>query len=652
MVANLPAWVPAHVQIAASPVASAGWLTRFNQWRANTGLAKLPENTLWSVGDYDHAVYMVKNDLVTHYETPGTPYYTSDGDTAARNSNIYVSSSTSTTDEQAIDWWMQAPFHAMGMMDPRLTQTAFGSYREVKSGWNMGAAVDVLRGNSFTGGAYPVYFPGSGTTVPLATYGGGEFPDPLQACSGYSVPTGLPVFVQAGGNTATTAGSVHSFTGNGVALEHCVIDSSNASVGSYLYGRGGVILIPRQPLQTGVKYVVALTVNGVPYTWSFNVGSFISAITPCASAALTADKTSPQLSGTTVTFTATSTACANPRYAFWVQYPDLTWHLVQDFGGPTFAWNTGGLPAGSYLVHVWVNTGGYGYDAIGSGTMTLTSNTCSSALLSPSSSSQPVGATIGFTASSAGCSSPRYAFWAQYPDTSWHFLQNFGGPTFNWNTAGLPPGTYTVHVWVNTWGNGYDAIGSATVTLTSSTCSSASLSPSSSSQPAGATIGFTASSTGCSSPRYAFWVLYPDTSWHFMQNFGWPAFNWNTAGLLPGIYTVHVWVNTWGNGYDAWGSSTVTLTGCATASISPATATAARGSTINFTASSTGCSNPRYAYWVLDPGGVWHFVSDFPGATFAWNTTGLAAGVYTVHVWANVTGTGYDAIGSSTITLT
>jgi len=141
---------PPSVQIATSPTASGSWLTRFNTWRANTGLPLLTENTTWSTGDYDHALYMVKNDLVTHYETPGTPYYTAAGDTAARNSNIYVSSSTATPDEQAIDWWMQAPFHAMGMMDPRLTQTGFGSYREVKSGWNMGAAVDVLRGNSFS----------------------------------------------------------------------------------------------------------------------------------------------------------------------------------------------------------------------------------------------------------------------------------------------------------------------------------------------------------------------------------------------------------------------------------------------------------------------------------------------------------------------
>ena len=158
------------------------WLDRPNLWRTSTGVGPLTENTLYSSGDYNHSVYMVKNDLVTHYETPGVPYYTTAGDTAARNSNIEVNSSTAFTDTQAIDWWMAAPFHSMGMMDPRLTQTGFGAYREAKSGWAAGFSLDTIHGNSFTGGSYPVYFPGNGTTEPLTNYSGNEFPDPLSAC--------------------------------------------------------------------------------------------------------------------------------------------------------------------------------------------------------------------------------------------------------------------------------------------------------------------------------------------------------------------------------------------------------------------------------------------------------------------------------------
>jgi hypothetical protein len=263
------------VSLNATPVASPAWLSRLNAWRANTGLPNLTENTTWSAGDYNHSLYMVKNDLVTHYETAGVPYYTVAGDTAARDSNIQVSSTTSATDSQAIDWWMAAPFHAMSMMDPLLASTGFGAYRQVKSGWDAGFSLDVSRGRLSSGGRYPVYFPGNGTTEPLSTFGGGEYPNPLQACSGYSAPTGLPVFIEVGSNVATTA-SAHSFTGNGVALQHCVIDSRNAALGSSLQWHGAVVLIPKAPLQTGVKYVVALPVNAKPYTWSVAVGAALT----------------------------------------------------------------------------------------------------------------------------------------------------------------------------------------------------------------------------------------------------------------------------------------------------------------------------------------------------------------------------------------
>src|SRR5262249_38103687 len=144
--------------------------------------------------------------------------------------------------------------------------------RQVKSGWQAGFTLDVLRGNSFTGGTYPVFFPGNNSSQPLKTYGGFESPDPLSACPGYSAPTGLPITIQVGGNVSTSV-TAHAFTTGATPLAHCVIDSSNPSLGGSLKSRGAVILIPQQPLQAGATYTVALTVNGIPYTWSFGVTS-------------------------------------------------------------------------------------------------------------------------------------------------------------------------------------------------------------------------------------------------------------------------------------------------------------------------------------------------------------------------------------------
>jgi hypothetical protein len=249
------------------------WLSRFNYWRSTAGVPQVAENTTWSNGDYLHSQYMVKNQEVAHSEIAGHPYYTAAGNTAAGDGNIEVSSTTSATDDHAIDWWMGAPFHAMAMMDPRLKSTGFGAFREVRSGWQAAFTLDTIRGNSFSGGTWPVVWPGNGSTVPLRSYSGGEFPDPLSAsaCSGYSLPTGLPVFIEIGGNVATTV-TTHSFTGNGAPLNHCVIDSThNAALSGYLTERGGVIVIPQAPLVPGVTYGVSLTVNGVLHSWTFHV---------------------------------------------------------------------------------------------------------------------------------------------------------------------------------------------------------------------------------------------------------------------------------------------------------------------------------------------------------------------------------------------
>jgi hypothetical protein len=651
---------------------------------------------------------MVKNNLVTHYETPGVPYYTTAGDTEARNSNIQVSSTTSTTDVQAIDWWMAAPFHAMNMMDPRLTQTGFGSYRDsTTSPWQEGGALDTIQGNSFSGGSYPVYFPGHGTTEPLTTYGGGEFPDPLQACAGYSAPTGLPVFIQVGGNVNTTAGAVHSFTGNGVALNHCVIDSSNSAVGSYLYTRGGVILVPQQPLNVGVRYVVALTVNGTPYTWSFTVGNF----TACAAVNVAAMPPGQATTGATVTFTASAAGCPNPNpvYEFWTLAPGATtWTLAQAYSTTaTFAWNTTGRAAGTYDMSVWArdaNSSGTSgnstgrWDTYNSSQYTLTSAASGTPCTGLSVSSSPastakVGTTVTLTAGAIGCPVPTYQFWILAPGaTSWALAQAYSTTaTFSWTTAGKSAGTYSLSVWARdagsagTSGNSsgsWDTYNSSQYTLTggATPCASVSLTSSpSGTASVGTPVTFTAAASGCASPSYQFWILAPGaTSWALGQAYATTAtFNWTTAGKPAGTHHVSVWVRdatsagTSGNSsgtWDAYNSSQYTLTGgatpCASVSVtSSPSGTASVGTAVTFTAAASGCPSPKYQFWVLAPAATsWILAQAYSTiTTFTWSTAGKAAGTYHVSVWVrdassagtsgNSSGT-WDAYNSSQYSLT
>jgi len=135
------------------------------------------------------------------------------------------------------------------------------------------------------------------------------------------------------------------------------------------------------------------------------------------------------------------------------------------------------------------------------------------------------------------------------------------------------------------------------------------------------------------------------------------VFDWDTTGLAPGVYTVHAWANQVGasSTLETYGSSTVTLTGCTSAGLTPFSGASPVGASVLFTASSVGCPTPVYEFWVQYPDGTWHEGQAFSSTnTFTWGTTALAKGNYVIHVWANNSGyTGsYEVIGAATYTLT
>ena len=266
---------------------SDNWLDYVNYYRATACLRPVTENTVWSDGDHKHAIYMVKNDIMQHDEDPNNPWYTPEGRTAAQQSNLAASSNIRASDGWAIDTWMQAPFHTVGVLDPRLVQVGYGSYRDAGGNYQMGAALNVIAGMDYTvNTTYPVLWPGNGTTIPIGHHWG-EYPSPLTSCPGYIVPSGLPLIIQIGTGNITPAVSATSFTKNGQSLEHCVFDETNyvnpdsiqQNLGRNILGtRDAIVLIPRSPLSGGQTYTVSITVNGQTYTWSFNISRTAQAL--------------------------------------------------------------------------------------------------------------------------------------------------------------------------------------------------------------------------------------------------------------------------------------------------------------------------------------------------------------------------------------
>lgn len=266
-----------------TPVPQPDWLIYVNQHRNLAELDHLAENESWSDGGWLHSRYMIKNDVITHYEDASNPWYTLEGYEAGRYGNVFVSSSTLTSDEMAIDYWMTAPFHAVAIIDPELETTGFGSYREAIGSWRMGATLDVGRGR--TGGIteeeYPVMYPSANKVFWLTQFYGNEWPDPLEHCS-YTAPTGPPIIIQVGNGSKVPNVSSHSISSGGQYIAHCLIHETNfVNSDSYeqyigrivLDIRDAVILLPRYPFQSGKYYQVAITINSSEYTWSFQVNA-------------------------------------------------------------------------------------------------------------------------------------------------------------------------------------------------------------------------------------------------------------------------------------------------------------------------------------------------------------------------------------------
>jgi hypothetical protein len=261
-------------------------LDYINAYRAMADLPPVTENTDWSIGDWLHSRYMVKNDVIEHTEDPGNPWYTPEGLEAAQSSNLVVSSSDSFSDEAAIDGWMVAPFHAIGILDPALLVIGYGSYREADGGWQTGAGLDVIRGlgsipPSVT---FPILWPGDGQIIALTSFPGNELPNPLTSCPGYTAPAGLPIYIQIGDGSQTPSVTASTFSQGATPLEHCTFDETNyanpdsdlQNLGQLILdGRDAIVFLPRNPLTPGVSYTVSITVNGETYTWTFTVSTLV-----------------------------------------------------------------------------------------------------------------------------------------------------------------------------------------------------------------------------------------------------------------------------------------------------------------------------------------------------------------------------------------
>jgi hypothetical protein len=267
------------------PELNPAWLVEVNKYRAASGLALVSNNPAWNVGLVHHLNYLYRTPYTyltgqyqsLHTENPASPYYTADGAVEGGRSNLSMSSGGPAA--SSIDQWLTAPFHAIGILRPGLTQVAFAS----GSGYS---ALDVLGGYGYAPTTSPILFPGAGMTTDLRTYSV-ESPSPLQTCGwpdGWGTSYGLPLMAML--PTTPQAGIVASVTGPGGSVQStsngqlCVVDENTYSTSDTVYGPAGasilqgahaVVLIARQPYEPGSYTASINQPAAAPIGWTFTM---------------------------------------------------------------------------------------------------------------------------------------------------------------------------------------------------------------------------------------------------------------------------------------------------------------------------------------------------------------------------------------------
>ena len=256
--------------------------------------------------------------------------------------------------------------------------------------------------------------------------------------------------------------------------------------------------------------------------------------------------------------------------------------------------------------------------------------------ISPSSANMGAGGGTGSVAVTAGAGC---AWGASGNAGSWDWMGISSG------TSGSGNGTVTYNVLANNTGGqrtGTLAIAGQTFTLTQQAGGGCtySISPTSNTMGAGGGTG----SVGVTAGAGCAWTASTNAgSWD------WMGISSGSSGSGNGTVTLAIAGQTFTVTQGT--ASTVTSVTVSTTPASPQPV----GASIAFNAVAVGGVSPQYYFTWRDTGGVWHVGQAYgASASWSWNTTGLAAGTYTIQVWAKSTGStsAYDAFTSLSYTLT
>ncbi len=388
--------------------------------------------------------------------------------------------------------------------------------------------------------------------------------------------------------------------------------------------------------------------------------------------ALTANKTAPQPSGTTITFTATASGGNAPYQYKWWLFDGSSWSIAQNWSTTsTFAWTPASANSG-YKVGVWVRSADHTADSSDNNSSNssvafpITQGVSPLAITSMTSdkpSPQYVSTAIRFTAAASGGTAPYEFKWRVFDGSSWLVAQTWSSSaTLTW-TPTVANAAYQVEVWARGAGNSTDAAESANAsatrafTITAAPTARLTLTALTADKAApqfpSTTVTFTATASGGSAPHQYKWWLFDGSSWSVAQN-------WSTANTFAwtptkagSAYRIGVWVRNAGSSTDASDNDTsngsvafpiANVQSLAITSVSvDRPSPQATGTTITLSAAAAGGTGPYSYKWRVFNGSSWAVLQNWSANAWVTWTPSAAGSAYQVEVWARSAGNTVDA---------
>jgi hypothetical protein len=352
-----------------------------------------------------------------------------------------------------------------------------------------------------------------------------------------------------------------TLTANEPATIYYTLNGSTPTTGSPVYS--GPIDMGSSPVLKFFAVDLAMNYEQIKcYSPATGETYLCTPVSPATGVTITADKPSPQVVGTVVTFTAVATGgTGNYEYYFTYLNPKtLTWTVAQGYSSlSNWRWNTAGMDTGIYSVQVSARSAGSTTQFETLAGLSYTVNPPPATGLTytvDKSSPQNQGTVITFTASASGGSgSYDYSFKLQNPVTGqWSTAQAYSSnAVWVWNTTGITGGAYNIQILAKSAGSSvaYDVIQSTAYTIVIPPATGVTLTPDKPSpQIVGSVVSFTGSATG-GTGNYEYYFPYrnPQTGlWYVGQAYSSnPVWVFNTAGIATGTYYIQVWTRSAGS---------------------------------------------------------------------------------------------------------